>query len=272
MLHDIARHVDRHGQANALIAPTARQNRRVDSHQFPAQIHHCPAAVARVDRRVGLNKILVIQQIQIAPPYRAHNAVGHGMAQAIRIADCQHPGADFQLVRIAHRERGQVAPVNFEDRDIALRIRADQRCAKGSAIAQFHFKGIGACDDVIIGQDIPIPRNQDAGSQTLFPLFSPILQAAPEKMIEKRIARRSSHSDDHISFVDYRHHARIDFGRHRGKGFAEFFHLRECGSMVRFNGRLDLQNHQPDEQCPCPSQHTYLCLSVVSSYPAQPLR
>src|SRR5580658_9702207 len=59
LVHDAVRHVHRDGEADADVAAAARQNRGVDADQLAAQIDQRAAGVARIDRGVGLDEVLV---------------------------------------------------------------------------------------------------------------------------------------------------------------------------------------------------------------------
>src|SRR5690606_32208191 len=51
----------------------------VDADQFAAQVDQCAAGVARVDRSVGLDEILVTQPPQATAPDRRHDPGGDGL-------------------------------------------------------------------------------------------------------------------------------------------------------------------------------------------------
>src|SRR5205823_15081546 len=57
LLHHAARHVRRNGEADADVAPAARQDRGVDSDQLTAQVYQRTTGVAGVDRGVGLDEV-----------------------------------------------------------------------------------------------------------------------------------------------------------------------------------------------------------------------
>ena len=59
VLHDAPRHVDRHGKADPLVTPAAREDRRIHPHNLATQAHQWSSAVAGVDRRIGLDEVLI---------------------------------------------------------------------------------------------------------------------------------------------------------------------------------------------------------------------
>jgi hypothetical protein len=67
LLHDLARHADRHGKSNPDIAATRRQNRRVYANEFAPQVHQRSARITGIDRSIGLDEILVPLDSKPAP-------------------------------------------------------------------------------------------------------------------------------------------------------------------------------------------------------------
>ena len=65
----------------------------------PLQVHERAAGVARIDRGVGLDEVLVALDARPLRPERAHDARGGGLAQAERIADRDHEVADLRARR-----------------------------------------------------------------------------------------------------------------------------------------------------------------------------
>ena len=67
------------------------------------------AGVAGIDRGVGLDEELVVGDADLGARQRRDDAVGHGLADAERIADRQHHVADLQLVGIAELEEREAS-------------------------------------------------------------------------------------------------------------------------------------------------------------------
>jgi hypothetical protein len=76
LLHDEMRHADRQGKSNADITAAGRQDCGVDADQLATQVHQRPARIARVDRGIGLDEILVAFDSKSAPAERAHDPRG----------------------------------------------------------------------------------------------------------------------------------------------------------------------------------------------------
>src|SRR4029077_17096571 len=87
LLHDLARHVDRHGKADPDIAAARRQDRGVDPDTLSAQVDERAPRIARVDRRVGLDEVLVALDTEPAAAQRADDPRGHGLTETERVAD-----------------------------------------------------------------------------------------------------------------------------------------------------------------------------------------
>ena len=95
---DVLRHVRRDREADADRPAGRRVDRRVDADHLAVHVEQRAARVAAVDRRVGLDEVVVRPLMDVAAA-RRDDAGGHGAAQAERIADRQHPVADARLRR-----------------------------------------------------------------------------------------------------------------------------------------------------------------------------
>ena len=151
--HDVARQVDRHGKTDALIAAARADNCRVDSDQPALRINECTAGVAGIDRRIGLDEILIL--VETGQPVAAQgtdNPHRHGLAQAVRITNGQHDITNLQLVTVGKRNGGQLLRIDFQDGYIRRRISADDFGSEFPFVfAQGHLDFIGTFDYVIRG-------------------------------------------------------------------------------------------------------------------------
>ena len=124
--HDIFRHVDRDGEADALVAARpARKNGRVDANQLAAGVEQRSARVARIDGGIGLDEVFVIFDGKAIAPGRADDAHGRRLAHAKRVANGKCIIADFELRRIAQGNCGETGGVDFEHGDVGLRVGAN---------------------------------------------------------------------------------------------------------------------------------------------------
>ena len=74
LVHHLARHVGRDGEAHALIAATARQDGRIDPDQVSVHVHQGPAGVAGVNGGIGLDEIFVVLHPHSRPACGAHDS------------------------------------------------------------------------------------------------------------------------------------------------------------------------------------------------------
>src|SRR5204863_2537226 len=98
-LHHGAREVHRHGETNALVAAAVTEDGGVDANQSPFRIDERATGITRVNGRVGLNHVFVIET-QAATTRGADDAARDGLADAERIANREHHIADFELVTV----------------------------------------------------------------------------------------------------------------------------------------------------------------------------
>ena len=80
LLHDLARHVDRHGEADPDIAAARRQDGGVDADALSPQVDEWTARITRIDRCVGLDEVLIALDAEAAAAERADDPRGHGLA------------------------------------------------------------------------------------------------------------------------------------------------------------------------------------------------
>ena len=81
----------------------------------------------------------------------------------------------------------RLVPSIFSDRQIARLIRADDLGLEAAAVGQLDVHLLGAVDDVVVGQDVAVGPDDDAGAQTAFtPLgHLPAAPALPELVAEE---------------------------------------------------------------------------------------
>src|SRR5580704_5798308 len=103
------------------------------------EIDQRAAGVAGIDRRIGLDKVLIALNSQITATGCAYDSHGGRSADPKRIADGKDKVAYLQFRRVAEREGGQVCSVDSQDRNICLRVGADKLGLKLTVVAQEHF-------------------------------------------------------------------------------------------------------------------------------------
>src|SRR4029077_4958180 len=88
---DVFSHVDRDGEANAF---TLCKDRGVDTHPLPSCIDERPTAVAGIDRRIGLNEVVIGARANYSS-LSADNTCRDGLFQAKRTTDGHDPTTNF---------------------------------------------------------------------------------------------------------------------------------------------------------------------------------
>ncbi len=111
------------------------------------------------ERRSAANGIGTVQ--------RADDAARHGEAKSQRIAECEYGLAGMQLRGISQRHAGQVGSVDLDDGKIGERIGTDQLRREDSAIGHGNANVHRTVDDVVVGHDVAIGRNNDTAAQTV---------------------------------------------------------------------------------------------------------
>ena len=161
------RHVRRDGEADPDVAVRARQDLRVDADQLALGVHERAAGVAVIDRRVGLQEVLVAAVADgRRPPLRADDPHRHRLADAERIADREHDVADLHRVGVAERDRrADPSPSTLIEREVARLVGADHFRGERAAVGQLDPDLVGAVDDVVVGQDVAVGADDDAGAE-----------------------------------------------------------------------------------------------------------
>src|SRR5262249_17391742 len=101
--HDLADHIDWHGETDALIAATPGKDRSVDADQLAPCVDQSAAGVAGIDRSIGLNEVLIVFNAQTAATCRTDDSHGHGLSESERISHGQCNISDLNIGRRAER-------------------------------------------------------------------------------------------------------------------------------------------------------------------------
>ena len=163
IVHHVLRHVRRNREADADVAAGRREDLRVDADQFPVEIHEGAAGITLIDRRIGLQEILVAARPSARlSPFGADDSHGHRLADAERVADCEDDVADLDYIRVTHRNELQVGAVDLQQCEIARGIAADERRHHRSAVRQLDADVVGVVDHVMVRQNVPVSADDDA--------------------------------------------------------------------------------------------------------------
>ena len=89
------------------------------------------------------------------------------MIQAERRTDRHHPLAGLERPGFAGAQVRQTGRRDFQHRDVRLRIAADDLGLELATIGQLDLDLVGAVDHVMIGQQIPVVRDHEPGTDGL---------------------------------------------------------------------------------------------------------
>ena len=227
------------------------------------------AGVAGIDRGVGLDEELIVGDADLRARHRRDDAVGHGLADAERIADRQHHVADLQIVGIAevdHREALLAVVLDAQHREIGARVLEHDIDRELALVGERDLHLVGAVDDVIVGDDQAGRIDDDAGAERLLGLLARPAELRPEEAAEERVFHQRiavRHGLGGRDGDDRRHHALDDrrvghaqrFGRGRHHAVLRGRALRQqqrasaasADSSVRRSGMVDgSQSMEPE--------------------------
>ena len=95
---------------------------------------------------------------------RRHDAGGHGATKTERISDGDDPITDTRFAIGEIHEGEALAGFDLDEREVGLRIGADNFRLVDRSIIGRNLDGLGAIDDVIVRHGIAIGRNEEAGT------------------------------------------------------------------------------------------------------------
>ena len=78
------------------------------------------------------------------------------MVETERRADGEYPFADLEVVIDAETYRGEIFRVDFQQRDIAALVGADDLSHELPPVAQTNDDLVGVPDDMVVGNDVSV--------------------------------------------------------------------------------------------------------------------
>ena len=166
LAHHSPRHVNRDRKADPNIAAARRNDGRVDADEFSIEVNQRAARIARVDRGVGLDEVLIALLAKAGPTERANEAGGHGLTKAKGVADGDDKIADLERIAVAERnclERDR--SLNPQDRNVGGGIAPDNFRRELPAVFGLDPNRRYLIDNVVVGQDIAtLGVDDDAGA------------------------------------------------------------------------------------------------------------
>ena len=138
----------------------------VDADDLAGRRHQRAAGIAGVERGVGLDD--VVDQPAGRGAHRAaerrDDAGGDGPFEAERIADGNGDLAAPQPLGIAERRDIGKAAVGAHQRDVGVGIAAEHAALAGGAVGHRDAHRLGVADDMEVGDDQPVRRDDEAGA------------------------------------------------------------------------------------------------------------
>ena len=154
---------DREPDADA--AARRREDGGVDADQLALHIEKRSAGIAAVDRRVGLDEIVIGAGVDVAM-MRRNDARAHAAAEPERVPDRQHPVTDAGCVRIAELDRRQRRRrFDPEHGDIGLGVASHHLRLEPGPVLQDDDDLVGLGNDVVVGHDQPRSIDDEAGTE-----------------------------------------------------------------------------------------------------------
>ena len=160
-LHEVARY----READAFGSAALRQDHGVDADQPAGGVDQRAARIAGVDGGVGLNE--VVDRLGSPADDRADDALRHRLADAERIADREHDVADRDVVDVGELDGLQAVGVDLEEREVGRGVGAHDLRDVQCAVRPRHGKLRRLLDHVVVGDDVSVAIDHDAGPQSL---------------------------------------------------------------------------------------------------------
>src|SRR5688500_12031643 len=142
----------------------------VDADDATARSDEGAAGVAGVEGGVGLDDVLD-DALAVGggegAAEGADDAGGDGGLEAVGVADGDGHLADAQAVRIAEGGGGEllgVVALDAEDGEVGGGIGADDFDLEAAAVGRDGFELAGVLDDVVVGEDVAVRGQEEAGA------------------------------------------------------------------------------------------------------------
>ena len=148
---DLAGGCARDRKANA--AKIAAHDGRGDADDRSMHVDERAARVARIDRGVGLQKLLEGILQHTSATSAADDAVGDCAVEAKRVADRPDHFAHFQTAAVAPRRGDEVVSVDPQNGQVAGCVRAHELRIKLPSVGQIDPDGVCLGYHVVVGHD-----------------------------------------------------------------------------------------------------------------------
>ena len=206
--------VHRDGEGIAGVGAGLGDDGGVDAHQLALLVHEGAAGVAGIHGRIGLDEGFNLEfaaAVGHGTALGGDDAGGDGASELLaeRGADGEDPLAQAELVAVAHRDGGKVLGVDLDDGDVRGRVGADDGGVELLVVVRGHRDLGGAGDDVVVGDDVAVRPDDDAGAAALglpgLGLAEAVAVAEAEEVLERVDAAAGRLLDGHFHIDDRLH-------------------------------------------------------------------
>uniref|UniRef100_A0A0N4Z1E6 LigA n=1 Tax=Parastrongyloides trichosuri TaxID=131310 RepID=A0A0N4Z1E6_PARTI len=149
------------GEADADRAARRREDRRVHADHAAIDVEGRSARVAPVDGGVDLQIFVVAGRIDVARLGRNDTGCRRA-AKTERVADRQNPVADARRGGFFKADEREGVALDLDDRQISAFVATDQARLQLAPVAQLDLDLLGVLDDVVVGHDEAVGRDQEA--------------------------------------------------------------------------------------------------------------
>ena len=162
MPHDLLHHVggDRESDALRIV-----DDGGIDADYFAFDVEQRAAAVAGIDRGIGLDEGFVPGQPDGVALQAAHDTQRHGPVKRKRIADGHDPLADADFRGVTEWNRGKLTGWgDLHDGDVGVGIAADHLADEFRFVGQPDFHFLRITDHMIVGDNQTLFVHDHAGA------------------------------------------------------------------------------------------------------------
>ena len=117
---------------------------------------------------VGLDIVLVGVGLQAVATQGRDDTLGYRVPETQRITDGQYHVTDPRRIGISQLYGLQLGQFDLEDGQVGGRVRADHHRVGRAPVVQQHLDGVGAGNNMVVGQDMSLVRHDYPRTQGLF--------------------------------------------------------------------------------------------------------
>ncbi len=105
-----------------------------------------------------------------------------GLADVEGIADGENDVADAEFGTVGEGGGGEILGLDFDDRDVGLGIGANNLGNEFPLIIEQHLQFIRLLDDMVVGDNKPVGRDNDTGAEAALFLLAALQTILAEKL------------------------------------------------------------------------------------------